>query len=108
MPATPYDEIGLLYAKYRRPDPRIAAAIQRALGPAHHIVDVGAGTGSYEPPERRIIAVEPSMVMIRQRSSGAAPVIQANAEALPFAAQTFDAALAVFTMHHWADWRRGL
>ena len=103
-----YDEIGLLYAKHRRPDPRIAAAINRALGPAASIVDCGAGTGSYEPADRRVYAVEPSNVMIRQRSSNAAPAIRASAESLPFRSESFDAALAVLTIHHWGDWVSGL
>ncbi len=79
-----------------------------ALGDAGTVVDVGSGTGSYEPHGRRVAAVEPSMEMIRQRRPGAAPVVRAVAEALPFAAATFDAALAVLTVHHWPDWRRGL
>jgi SAM-dependent methyltransferase len=103
-----YDQIGRFYAKYRQPDPRIAAAIGRALGDAASVVDVGAGTGSYEPAARRVVAVEPSSVMIAQRPQSAAPVVRATAEALPFAARAFDAALAVLTVHHWPDWERGL
>jgi SAM-dependent methyltransferase len=102
-----YDQIGSLYAKYRRPDPRIANLIWRALGTAHSVVDVGAGTGSYEPADRAVVAVEPSMVMIRQRS-GVVPVVRASAEALPFPDNAFEAALAVLTVHHWRDWKRGL
>ncbi|HVN84868.1 MAG TPA: class I SAM-dependent methyltransferase [Candidatus Binatia bacterium] len=102
-----YDEIGVRYANHRRPDPRIDAAIARALGSAERIVDVGAGTGSYEPSDRRVVAVEPSAVMIRQRSSRA-PVVRASADALPFTSGTFDAALAVLTIHHWSNWRPGV
>ena len=79
-----------------------------ALGDAGTVLDVGSGTGSYEPPGRRVAAVEPSVEMIRQRRPDAAPVVRAVAEALPFAAATFDAALAVLTVHHWPDWRGGL
>ena len=107
MSVATYDTIGARYAKYRRPDPRIAAAIVAALGPARTVVNVGAGTGSYEPIDRTVIAVEPSVVMIRQRSN-AAPVVRADAGALPFSDDAFDAALAVLTIHHWPDWRRGL
>jgi SAM-dependent methyltransferase len=105
---TLYDQIGQQYTATRRPDPRIAAAIVDALGDAGSVVNVGAGAGAYEPAGRRLVAVEPSWRMIRQRASGAASVVQASAEALPLAAGTFDAALAVLTLHHWADWRRGL
>jgi SAM-dependent methyltransferase len=103
-----YDEIGRQYASTRRPDSRIATAILDALGDTASIVNVGAGAGAYEPVDRSLVAVEPSWQMIRQRSSGASVVVQASAEALPFRAGTFDAALAVLTVHHWADWRRGL
>ena len=103
-----YDAIGRAYARHRRAEPRLAAQIERALGDARRIVDVGAGTGSYEPPERDVVAVEPSPVMIAQRTAGAAPVVRGVAERLPFADGTFDAALAVFTVHHWSDVAVGL
>ncbi|HEY3976685.1 MAG TPA: class I SAM-dependent methyltransferase [Streptosporangiaceae bacterium] len=104
----PYRTLGNSYATRRRPDPRIARLIGAALGDARTIVNVGAGTGSYEPADRRVTAVEPSAVMIAQRPAGAAPVMQGAAECLPFADQTFDAALAVLTVHHWASAAAGL
>jgi SAM-dependent methyltransferase len=107
-PAPVYDTIGRGYAAHRRPDPRWAAPIHAALDGARSVVDVGAGTGSYEPPGRRVVAVEPSATMIVQRPHGAAPPVRAVAEALPFAAGTFDAALAVLTVHHWRDAAAGL
>jgi SAM-dependent methyltransferase len=103
-----YDTIGRSYARQRRPDPRIAAQLTRALGDAASIVNVGAGSGSYEPADRRVVAIEPSAVMIAQRPPGAAPAVQARAEALPFRDRTFDAAMAVLTLHHWADRAAGL
>ena len=103
-----YDRIGVNYARYRRPDPRIEQALARALGAARSVVNVGAGSGSYEPRERAVVAVEPSEVMVRQRPPGAAPVVRASAEQLPFADGSFDAALAILTVHHWADRRAGL
>jgi len=106
--ATRYDQIGRSYTRTRRTDPRVAEQIYGALGDAHRIVNVGAGTGSYEPSERDVVAVEPSPTMFRQRPTGAAPVVRASAEVLPFADHTFDAALAIFTVHHWTDIRRGL
>jgi SAM-dependent methyltransferase len=103
-----YDRIGRQYTSTRHPDPRIAAAILDALGDADSVVNVGAGAGAYEPTDRSLVAVEPSWQMIRQRPHESSLVVQASAEALPFPARTFDAALAVLTLHHWADWRRGL
>jgi len=103
-----YDGIGKAYARHRRPDPRIAAQIRLALGDANTIVDVGAGTGSYEPADKRVVAVEPSVVMAAQRAVGAAPVVRAVAESLPFADGAFDAALAILTIHHWSDVAGGL
>jgi len=103
-----YDSIGRTYATFRRPDRRIAAAIEAALGDAASVVNVGAGSGSYEPDGRTVLAIEPSDRMIRQRPAGAAPCLQGSAEALPLAAASVDAALAVLTVHHWTDLERGL
>src|SRR5262245_28285674 len=103
-----YDTIGRGYARQRRPDPRIAAHLTAALGEAGSVLNVGAGSGSYEPTERRVVAAEPSAVMIAQRSRSAAPAVQARAEALPFPDGSFDAAMAVLTLHHWADRAGGL
>ena len=103
-----YDEIGRSYVATRRPDPRIEAQIHRALGDAASVVNVGAGTGSYEPQDRRVVAVEPSATMIAQRAPDAAPAVRGVAEALPFADETFDAALGTLTMHHWSDVAAGL
>jgi len=102
-----YDEIGRTYASTRRPDPRVEAAIRAALGDAASVVNVGAGAGSYEPPQT-VLAVEPSAAMIAQRPPGAAPAVQATAEAIPLADGECDAALAVLTIHHWADQERGV
>lgn len=104
----PFDHLGVDYARKRQPDPRIAAAIVRALGDADRVVNVGAGTGSYEPRDRQVIAVEPSRTMIRQRAATSALVVQAVAGALPFADRAFAAALAVLTIHHWPDVAAGL
>lgn len=103
-----YDRIGLDYAALRRPDPRIAAVIGAALGPARSVLNVGAGAGSYEPADREVTAIEPSLAMIRQRPAGAAPVIEGRAERLPFADNSFDASMAVLTVHHWSDQAEGL
>lgn len=100
-----YDEIGLGYSLGRRTDPRWLAPIVTALGQASSVVNIGAGTGSYEPAAVAL-AVEPSAEMIRQRPPGAAPAVRGVAEALPVTSA--DAALAVLTVHHWTDWRAGL
>ncbi len=107
LPAA-YDRIGLGYRGVRTTDPRLAASIWAALGDARTVVNVGAGTGSYEPSDRWVLAVEPSRVMIEQRPPDAAPVLHASAEALPLADATVDAALAVLTIHHWQDLAAGL
>ena len=103
-----YDRIGSGYTTTRREDPRIARAIHAALGDARSVLNVGAGTGSYEPRDRAVVAVEPSAVMIAQRPPGAAPVVRASAESLPFPDDSFDAAMAVLSDHHWADRAGGL
>src|SRR5262245_64920643 len=96
-----YDTIGIDYSALRRPDPRIAKAIHAHLEGAASVLNVGAGAGSYEPPQLKVTAVEPSSEMIRQRPKSDTVVVQAAAEALPFADKTFDAAMAVLTVHHW-------
>src|SRR5919199_3184901 len=106
--STLYDRIGREYAATRTPDPRIAAAIRRALGDARSVVNVGAGAGAYEPDDLEVLGVEPSAAMIAQRPPDAAPVVQASAERLPLADGSYDAVLAVNTVHHWSDLRAGL
>jgi SAM-dependent methyltransferase len=105
---TEYDRIGVTYATTRRADPRIEHRITAALGDVRRVVNVGAGSGAYEPRDRAVVAVEPSAVMLAQRPADAAPAVQASAECLPFEDASFDAALAVLTMHHWSDWRAGV
>jgi SAM-dependent methyltransferase len=103
-----YDSIGKDYNAVRREDPRIAARIRAALGNARTVVNVGAGAGAYEPADLDVVAVEPSETMIAQRPEGAAPVVRAFAEELPFEDQSFDAAMVVLSDHHWSDHARGL
>lgn len=103
-----YDRLGAGYSSARHPDPRIAAAIQRALGNSESVRNVGAGTGAYEPNDRSVTAVEPSAVMIAQRPASATRVMQASAEELPFADNSFDAVMALMSDHHWTDRNQGL
>jgi len=103
-----YDEIGGGYAAVRHQDPRLATPIWEALGSAKSVVNVGGGAGSYEPGDRNVTAVEPSTVMIAQRPVGAAPAVLASAENLPFPDNSFDAAMAIITLHHWSDVEAGL
>lgn len=103
-----YDTIGINYAELRKPDPRIARTIEQALGTAEVILNVGAGTGSYEPGDRQVIAVERSLEMIRKRDPLAAKAIQASAGGLPFEDDSFDASMAILTVHHWPDKAAGL
>ncbi|MET7421101.1 MerR family transcriptional regulator [Dactylosporangium sp. NPDC005555] len=103
-----YDAIGSAYPATRRTEPRIAARVWDALGDARTVLNVGAGTGSYEPPDRDVTAVEPSAVMRAQRPAGSAPCLAAAAESLPFEDGSFDAAMAFSTIHHWHDPIAGL
>ena len=103
-----YDTIGIDYAQLRRPDPRIAMQIERALGSAQTVLNVGAGAGSYEPAGRTVTALEPSAEMIRQRPAGAAPAVQGSAGEIPFPDQSFDAVMGVLTIHHWPDQQQGI
>lgn len=103
-----YDRIGHGYSNHRRPDPRIRALITTALESCDSVVNVGAGTGSYEPRDRRVVAVELSETMIRQRPADSAPVVRASATALPFRDDSFSAAMAILTIHHWPDRDTGI
>ena len=103
-----YERHGRTYAQHRRPDSRIAARIHAALGDARTVLNVGAGTGSYEPTDRWVLAVEPSATMRAQRPVGAAPAIAARAEALPLDDDAVDAAMACVTIHHWESPEAGL
>jgi SAM-dependent methyltransferase len=103
-----YDRIGVGYALKRRPDARWAARIEAAVGDGRTVLNVGAGTGSYEPPDRDVIALEPSSEMIAQRTRRPGAMVRGVAGALPFADGAFDAAMAVLTVHHWPDIKRGI
>lgn len=103
-----YDAIGVGYTARRQTEPRILARIEAALGNARRVLNVGAGSGSYEPPDREVVALEPSPTMIAQRAPGSAPVVRGFAERLPFADGSFEAVMAVLTVHHWVDFRAGL
>lgn len=103
-----YGTAGIDYAIYRQPEPFIAARVLAALGSSRHVLNVGAGAGSYEPAGRQVTAVEPSSTMRAQRPAHLTPAIDAVAEHLPFADATFDAAMATYTVHQWGDLDRGI
>jgi SAM-dependent methyltransferase len=103
-----YDEHGGTYSRHRRADPRIEARIHAALGDARTVLNVGAGSGSYEPADRWVLAVEPSATMRAQRPPGAPPALAARAEALPLDEDAVEAAMACVTIHHWENFRAGL
>ena len=103
-----YETIGVEYASARHADPRIENLVWAALGDARTVVNVGAGTGNYEPTDRWVVAVEPAVTMFAQRRVRTVPIVRAVAEALPFRDHTFDAALATLTLHHWRDFPAGL
>jgi len=103
-----YGCIGVGYARFRQPDPRIAAAIHAKLAGAASVLNVGAGAGSYEPNDLKVTAVEPSVTMRAQRPPNLSRAIDARAEALPFEDNSFDAAMALVTVHQWSDLRSGL
>jgi SAM-dependent methyltransferase len=107
-PSPVYDRIGREYTTHRRADPRWEAIVATQVGDARRIVNVGAGTGSYEPVGRSVVAVEPSSVMLGQRAPGSAPAVRAVSAALPVRDGWADVAMAILTVHHWSDWERGL
>jgi len=106
-PSPLYDDVGRGYAAARRTEPRIAVVLWSRMPPAATILNVGAGTGSYEPPDRDVMAVEPSRTMREQRPAEAAPCVAGVGEALPFSDGSFDVVMSVFSHWHWDDQRRG-
>lgn len=103
-----YERGGGSYAQHRRTDPRIEVLVHEALGGARRVLNVGAGTGSYEPTDRYVVAVEPSARMRSMRPGGRVPAVDARAESLPFDDGTFDASMAMITVHQWSDAAAGL
>jgi SAM-dependent methyltransferase len=108
MTAELYERLGLTYRQARRADPRLAALVDEAIGDARSVVNVGAGTGSYEPIDRYVVAVEPSAAMRARRLADAAPCIDASAEALPFDDASVDVVMGVYTDFHWSDRAAGI
>ncbi len=109
MGSANYEIVGKNYSEFRQPDPRISSLISSYLESAKSIVNIGAGTGSYEPTGKIVSAVEPSEMMIAQREEKPNTVVyQASAESLPFNSNSHDAALAILTIHHWENWKKGL
>ncbi|MEU4169862.1 methyltransferase domain-containing protein [Streptomyces sp. NPDC026665] len=102
-----YDTLGATYGRTRQPDPRIARQVHAALGDARTVINIGAGTGSYEP-EQTVLAVEPSQIMIAQRPPRSAPAVCAVAERLPLRDDAADAVMALLTVHHWTDLAAGI
>ena len=104
-----YEEKGEKYPSYRRTDPRIAKFIHNELGNAKTVLNVGAGAGSYEPNDRYVVAVEPSMIMRSHRlAQQKVPAIIGTAQSIPFDENSFDVSMAILTLHHWSDWKKGL
>lgn len=103
-----YAAHGKGYSTQRRPDPRIAARVHTALGPAWTVLNVGAGAGSYEPADRYVVAIEPSETMRAQRPKNLAPAIHGIAEQLPLDDQSVDASMALLTVHQWRNLGQGL
>lgn len=103
-----YDKYGSSYSQSRKPDERISAKVNEALGSAKSVLNVGAGSGSYEPTDRYVVAIEPSIEMRKQRSSHLAPAIAGSAEDIPYDDNSFDASMAMLTIHHWASLKKGL
>lgn len=109
MTSANYDIVGKHYTELRKPDFRIAEKIHYHLQDSNSIINIGAGTGSYEPEDKVIAAIEPSDSMVSQRIRKAnAAIFRARAEYLPFPTNSFDAALSILSIHHWTDWKRGL
>ena len=105
--STRYDTIGQGYARSRPPDPRIEAQIFDAIGSARSVINVGAGTGNYEPRDRLVAAVEPSATMVEQRPDRRC-CVRAVAEHLPLRDDAAEVVTAFFTIHHWNDQAAGI
>lgn len=103
-----YDRQAQSYSLIRQPDRRIEAVVHQALGQARNVLNLGAGTGSYEPLDRHVVAIEPSATMRSQRPKDLAPALITTAENIPFDDASFDASMAMLTVHHWPDLERGL
>ena len=96
------------YGAMRQADLRVAEKIRLALGEATTVLNVGAGSGNYEPAGRTVVTLEPSAAQRVRRPASAAPCVIGTAEALPFDDKSFDAVMASLTIDQWPDLERGL
>mgnify|MGYP000265307723 CR=1 FL=1 len=103
-----YNALGTAYSASRRADPDIEALIHSQLGAARFVLNVGAGTGNYEPADRHVVALEPSVQQRAQRPTHLPPALIGTAQSIPFDDNSFDAAMAILTVHHWPDPAAGL
>ena len=107
---TLYDRIGSGYSRRRNPDTRIAQLIGQALSDNTLIANVGAGTGSYEPSNKVVIAIEPSAEMIAQRTSAGGRILRGTAENIPLrdippVTNTIPGAMAIQRLWDRIEWR---
>jgi ubiquinone/menaquinone biosynthesis C-methylase UbiE len=97
--------------------PDLAAArerVERELAPRAQILDVGTGAGhlsfALAPAVARVVALDPAVGMLATVRQAAAarrlPQIETregSANALPFAAASFDLVCSRYSAHHWLD-----
>jgi SAM-dependent methyltransferase len=122
MKAVSFDQAAGFYDRTRGFPPGVADEVAEAaaemLGPAKRLLEVGIGTGRISRPLLArgydITGVDLSRRMMEQLLGalppGAPPpaLAQGDAVHLPFAAQSFDAAVTVHVFHLIAGWREAL
>lgn len=120
--AISFDSVAAVYDAQRAHPPAVAAQVGRALveliGPGAPTLELGVGTGRIAIPLAaaggRVVGLDLSVEMLRVAAERAAAagvtlaLLRGDAQALPFAAGSFRAALAVHVLHLLPDWRATL
>jgi demethylmenaquinone methyltransferase/2-methoxy-6-polyprenyl-1,4-benzoquinol methylase len=97
------------YDETRAASPSVLRPLREALAgaPGRRLADVGGGTGNYALALREEgwdpVVVDRSPAMLARAAAKGLETVTADAQALPFADESFDAVLMVSMLHHVED-----
>lgn len=111
-----YNQIGINYNNTRKADPYIVGRIEEHLQADKQgkYLDIGCGTGNYlqflSHKGYEFYGLDPSetMLAVARQQCPTSLIQQGFAEQIPFDADFFSGAMALFTFHHWENQQQGL